>query len=822
MKTKAYFISPYYKLGKEKNSLIQSEVKWKGHRSMDHEKSYQEDLMATTLRSFRKNKLETQCEPKSTRTVNFSAKRSDPVTIGFLESNCKREVKKPEEILPSEEVEMKSSKKVRLLSRSNFDSDYKVIKGWKKNLQKSELRIQNPVTLSYMDSSIFDKKPKTAVRKLTVTRKDSTAKVGSPNRSPGSKSPLMSPAKVHKKQPVFKIKELDYKQAIDNMRKVLKPVSDEDSWATKNPKKKGSGRIDLFDDEDSSSHDVFVQNKFSIEDDTQFLELAKRLDKYINANPTLVSPRKKQLDSQFKKPSTIGSRLRPLLKQQSIDIFNTKFSDEELEKVIRIYTQKPFHDRHRLLPESLNYMMSLVHRIPFFKPFSIDVIQNLLHGSTAMRMSAGKIVYGEEDTVSHMFVVLRGRVEVFKKDIDTTIKGHRFEIGDNSANKVMPLLMKGDASSLMSGATSSYVGLLNFGLDASSVKKILQVREVGPGFSFGEGKFFTMQGMESSSIESLAAFIRKFQNRPVSEEDLDKLVMNKDIPSLNRLKEEYTSHFVQAVKLKAIQKEQERFRCSVIENSRRVAEKIKRSEMVKCIDDCVFLRIAFNSFSNIILPLIKEELDVKMFCLHKIQFLSRFTTEELIPLAYHLVPRVYTLGDTIVNPKEMPKSMQLICRGICDIIWLNPSKGPVVNYDAYAFKTENPLTKFDDEIHDMIEELHSQRAQFKATSNFGTEATEEGFKKILSQQGFRVQRLIKGDAITVRGLAPPESFSHMSSSKDMYVLASSSSVTTFELEQSKVKYLPPEIRRSICIGSSAYMDYDMPVESIDQAGVEQC
>lgn len=91
---------------------------------------------------------------------------------------------------------------------------------------------------------------------------------------------------------------------------------------------------------------------------------------------------------------------------------------------------------------------------------------------------------------------------------------------------------------------------------------------------------------------------------------------------MNKLKEEYTSHFVQAVKLKAIQKEQERFKCSVIENSRKVAEKIKRSEMVKCIDDCVFLRIAFNSFSDIILPLIKQELDVKMFCLHKLQFLA--------------------------------------------------------------------------------------------------------------------------------------------------------------------------------------------------------
>lgn len=52
-----------------------------------------------------------------------------------------------------------------------------------------------------------------------------------------------------------------------------------------------------------------------------------------------------------------------------------------------------------------------------------------------------------------------------------------------------------------------------------------QVREVGPGFSFGEGKFFTMQGLESSSLESLASFIRKFQNRPVNQEDMKKLGM---------------------------------------------------------------------------------------------------------------------------------------------------------------------------------------------------------------------------------------------------------------------------------------------------------
>ncbi len=74
--------------------------------------------------------------------------------------------------------------------------------------------------------------------------------------------------------------------------------------------------------------------------------------------------------------------------------------------------------------------------------------------------------------------------------------------------------------------------------------------------------------------------------------------------------------------MKSIHKEQERFKCSVIENSRRIAEKMKKSEMVKCKEPCAFLRICYASFKTIILPLIEQDLDVKLFCLHRLQFLN--------------------------------------------------------------------------------------------------------------------------------------------------------------------------------------------------------
>lgn len=134
--------------------------------------------------------------------------------------------------------------------------------------------------------------------------------------------------------------------------------------------------------------------------------------------------------------------------------------------------------------------------------------------------------------------------------------------------------------------------------------------------------------MDSTSIESLAYFIRKFQNKPVSDQNLEEfgmvcsLVQTCNLQDLQKLKEEYTSHFVQAVKLKSIHKDQERFKCSVIENSRRIAEKIRKSEMAKCIEPCVFLRISYLSFKSLILPLIEEDLDIKLFCLHRLQFMS--------------------------------------------------------------------------------------------------------------------------------------------------------------------------------------------------------
>lgn len=150
--------------------------------------------------------------------------------------------------------------------------------------------------------------------------------------------------------------------------------------------------------------------------------------------------------------------------------------------------------------------------------------------------------------------------------------------------------------------------------------------------------------------------------------------------------------------------------------------------------------------------------------------------------------RTYALGDMIVKPGGEPVSMQLLCHGICDVIWMNAYKLALVDSDVVQWNPHNPLNKFDDEIHGMIEEIHKAMTQ----NTLAEQSRQE--LGLQDKRGFKVQRLTKGDSITVRGLADKGSYSHMSASKEICIVAASSTVKTFELARESVQHLPPDIR----------------------------
>lgn len=226
MNSTSYYFKPGFKISKIKSDDIRSET-WKGHRSMDHEKSMNEDLVATTMKSFRKNRIETQCSPRRSKKVKITVKRSDPVTLKFMESNCKKELSRPDLPLIGSETKVGDGKKVRLLSRSNFEQDYKVLRNWKKTVPRLETKTNlNP---SIQEIGVSDRKTNKSLKNLTFDMHSSSSQIPSPSRSPGSKSRLPNQAKVYKKQPMFKIKELDYRGAIDNMKKQFKPSTFQDN-----------------------------------------------------------------------------------------------------------------------------------------------------------------------------------------------------------------------------------------------------------------------------------------------------------------------------------------------------------------------------------------------------------------------------------------------------------------------------------------------------------------------------------------------------------------------------------------------------------------
>lgn len=123
----------------------------------------------------------------------------------------------------------------------------------------------------------------------------------------------------------------------------------------------------------------------------------------------------------------------------------------------------------------------------------------------------------------------------------------------------------------------------------------------------------------------------------------------------------------------------------------------------------------------------------------------------------------------------------LIGDGICDVIWKPPqsprsfkSKNGIKN-PIEPNRTENPLEKFSSHLHNII------LANSSSNKAVGQENSDEEFK---------VQRLMRGDALTVRALSAKESLIV----SEMKIAASSKSVKVFSLERSSLKFLPQNIR----------------------------
>ena len=88
------------------------------------------------------------------------------------------------------------------------------------------------------------------------------------------------------------------------------------------------------------------------------------------------------------------------------------------------------------------------------------------------------------------------------------------------------------------------------------------------------------------------------------------------------LKEGYLNHYLQLIKVKAIFKEELKFKASITKSMHHVVECISRNEAVRTNEECLLLKIDCFVFRKLVLPLIREDLEVKLFCLKNLPFFS--------------------------------------------------------------------------------------------------------------------------------------------------------------------------------------------------------
>lgn len=194
----------------------------------------------------------------------------------------------------------------------------------------------------------------------------------------------------------------------------------------------------------------------------------------------------------------------------------------EVAPADQIYRKKVFRDRKNLDKDSLEYMTEVAKRIPYLKILPTDVVHRVLHEASAVWARDGEVIYKDDDIVSFMYVVLSGCCTVYKK---VRVLDHTFKIeGKRDIEEDLRSRLK-----KVTASRQAFVGVLNFTADSPHYNEICvgsdhqSTRLVYPGHSFGEGKFLPLQSLESSSIESLALFVKKFQNKPIDHQAIEDL-----------------------------------------------------------------------------------------------------------------------------------------------------------------------------------------------------------------------------------------------------------------------------------------------------------
>ncbi|KRX10115.1 Cyclic nucleotide-binding protein [Pseudocohnilembus persalinus] len=309
-------------------------------------------------------------------------------------------------------------------------------------------------------------------------------------------------------------------------------------------------------------------NKFAIEK-KQIISEKEQFEKYLKASKQILSHEELYfIQEQFQ------------FKQQGVD-----FIDIEWKK-----------------------MDEILQNMVFFQKYGQQTRINLLKAADLVTYPSGSIIFKQGDIGNHMYVILKGSVNVIAKP----------PLGEFEKPFIVAVLYDGQHfGELSMMETYQKRNKDNMVMENINVKSLKFIKD------------------QLQKYDKIIKFEEQSKIKGKSQEDIEKQVV--------QLKQQLFQPQSEEIQEDTLSKEQKQ-------------GTTKRAATIQCSDDCYMLRITKDLFQNVLMGLMQDELDIKIKLLTSINLFDRFQPFALIPLANVLKLEKYQINDLILQQdKEIDK-----------------------------------------------------------------------------------------------------------------------------------------------------------------------
>lgn len=215
----SYFFKPGFELRKP-NSNSKQQSPWSVSVSHQSLQAKQDELMATTMRSFRNNRLESPYVIPNYRlqTKTPSFRPSGVATFKSLDTKDDGCSKAGMATMTEQRYSKQNPFRLASLKGEKFDQDLKTIREWQRHTEQSATNnSKQPSPRWLQNSAMTGHRPRAFGMKGAKTFKSMEAC----DSAVTSRKSIQSRGKVARREPVFESKDLSMKEAISRMKEAM-------------------------------------------------------------------------------------------------------------------------------------------------------------------------------------------------------------------------------------------------------------------------------------------------------------------------------------------------------------------------------------------------------------------------------------------------------------------------------------------------------------------------------------------------------------------------------------------------------------------------